>query len=272
MEFCILGPVEVYSDGVEIHLGGPRMAFLLAALALHPNQAVPVARLVEEVWGDGTPRAANATLYSYVCKLRARLASVGPDGERRILTDTCGYRLRVEPGELDAEIFRTYVERSREAYRLGLMSKSRLELTAGLNLWRDNALPGAPGRIAQSHAMGLDEARISAIEDRFDTDLLNGSHAETVPELRAMVHRYPLRERLARQLMLALYRCGQQAEALELYRKIRFRMIDQLGIEPGEDLQAMHQRILNHDTRLIGVPKEATVTMADRSQVRAYSW
>ncbi|NRN71351.1 DNA-binding transcriptional activator of the SARP family [Kibdelosporangium sp. 4NS15] len=233
-----------------VQVGGPRMRALLAALVLRANQPVPVKHLVNAAWEGDTPLTSAATVHSYVCRLRARLASAGPDGENRILTDATGYRLRVEPGESDVELFRERIDRSHTLLNDSCPADAGTELSAALALWRGPALTDVPGRFAQLEAVSLNEARLAAQQESMEIDLSFGRHTQVIPELQAMFLRYPQRERLAALLMRALYRGGQQAEALQVYRTARQALVEELAIEPGPELKAVHQKILNHDVEL----------------------
>jgi DNA-binding SARP family transcriptional activator len=250
MYFRILGPFEVESSGRRIHLGGPRAKAVLVSLVLHANQPVTAKLLVDAVWGGDVAPPTSATVHSYVCRLRARLISVGLDGMDRIITEPTGYRLRLEPGESDIEQFRNLVERGREAAMLGLFGDAGKRFSEADALWRGVALSDIPGKSARAESVSLNEARLIAVEERFDVEIAVGQHARVIPDLRSMVFKYPLRERLAGQLMRALYRCGQQGEALQVYRTTRQALVDELAIEPGPELQRMHQMVLSHDTGL----------------------
>src|SRR5215212_7451321 len=243
MEFGILGPLEVRADGRTVALGGARPRAVFAVLALHPNQPVSAERLAVALWGEDVPPSAVKTVQVYVARLRKAL------GDRDVLVTTpAGYRLRVLPGELDAERFERRVADGRDALAAGRAEHAAAELREALELWRGAPLadlasaPFAPAEVAR-----LEEQHLAAVELRVEADLAAGDHAELIAELQQLTSRHPWRERLHAQLMLALYRSGRQADALEAYRHAREVLVEQLGIEPGADLHDLHEAILAHD-------------------------
>jgi predicted ATPase/DNA-binding SARP family transcriptional activator len=250
MEFGILGPLEVRADGRALELGGPKPRALLAMLALHPNQPVSAERVAVALWGEDTPPRAVKTVQVYVARLRKALGD--PDV---LVTTPAGYRLRVRPGELDAERFESLVADGREALAAGRGDDAAVALRAALELWRGAPLaelasaPFAPAEIAR-----LEEQHRAAVELRVEADLTAGRHAELVGELQQLTSQHPWRERLHAQLMLALYRSGRQADALEAYRRAREVLVEQLGIEPGAELHDLHEAILAHDPALDAPP------------------
>ena len=232
MEFRILGPLEVVADdGRAVVLAAPKVRALLVLLLLSRNRVVPSDVLVDELWDEQPPATAAKTLQVYVSQLRKAL---GPD---RVETAHGGYRLRVEAGEVDADTFEQLVadKRPRDA----------------LALWRGPALVDVRGEhFARAAAERLEEARLAAIENRIDAELDAGRHSALVGELEQLAEEQPLRERLRAQLMLALYRSGRQAEALEVYRRTRERLAQELGLEPGVELRELEQAILRQDPAL----------------------
>jgi len=232
VEFRILGPLEVVGDdGRTISLPAPKVRALLALLLLNRNRVVPSDVLIDELWDEQPPATAAKTLQVYVSQLRKAL------GADRVETAHGGYRLRVDAGEVDVDSFEQLVAdgRPRDA----------------LALWRGPALVDVRGEhFARAAAERLEEARLAAIEGRIDAELDAGRHAALVGELEQLAEEQPLRERLRAQLMLALYRSGRQAEALEVYRRTRERLADELGLEPGEELRELEQAILRQDPAL----------------------
>jgi DNA-binding SARP family transcriptional activator/DNA-binding CsgD family transcriptional regulator len=234
MEFRILGPLEVARDGEPVPLGGAKQRALLALLLLSRNEIVPVDRLIEELWHGEPPGTARKAIQVHVSTLRKAL------GEDRIATQSPGYRLRVREGELDLDRFEALRARGGAA-----------SLREALDLWRGTPLadfayePFARGEIGR-----LEELRVGTLEQRIDADLELGHHAELVPELERLVAAEPLRERPRAQLMLALYRCGRQADALEAYQAARRALLDELGLEPGRRLQELQSAILRQDPSL----------------------
>jgi DNA-binding SARP family transcriptional activator/tetratricopeptide (TPR) repeat protein len=230
VEFRILGLLEVVDDGRVLELGTRKQRALLMLLLLRHGELVPVDELIEDLWSD-PPRTAETTLRAYVSRLRAII------GADRLQSGPRGYRLRVDPGELDAERFEDMVSagQSEEA----------------LALWRGPALADvAYESFAQAEIARLEELRVAAVEDRVEHDLARGRHGQLVAELEWLVSRHPLHERLRAQLMLALYRSGRQAEALEVYNEGRRLLTDELGLEPGAELAELQRAILQHDPRL----------------------
>ena len=246
LEFGILGPLEVRADGRPVQLGGARPRAVFAVLALHANQAVSAERFAVALWGEDVPPSAIKTVQVYVARLRKAL-----DDPDVLVTTPAGYRLRVRPGELDAERFERRVADGRDALAAGRAEHAAAELREALELWRGPPLaelasaPFAPAEIAR-----LEEQHLAALEVRIDADLAAGRHAELVGELQQLTGQHPWRERLHAQLMLALYRSGRQADALEAYRHAREVLVEQLGIEPGAELHDLHEAILAHDPAL----------------------
>ncbi|MCE7005282.1 tetratricopeptide repeat protein [Kibdelosporangium philippinense] len=245
MEFRILGPPEIQGPDGLAQPRGDRQHVLLSALLLQADRVVPVDQLIDAIWGDDPPATGPGALYTLVSRLRRVLDAAGA-GERLISLPS-GYRLHVEPGELDLARFRAHVERGRAADQPATAAQ---ELHAGLKLWRGRVLDGVPGAFAEANATRLHQEHLAAVEDRIGADLAMGTHAELVPELGALIAEHPLREGLRGQLMLALFRAGQQADALLAFQDARRTLIDSLGIEPGQDLQDLHQRILLGDPSL----------------------
>jgi predicted ATPase/DNA-binding SARP family transcriptional activator len=246
MQFGILGPLEVCADGRAVKLGGPKPRALLALLALHANQPVTAEGVAVALWGEDTPPRAIKTVQVYVARLRRALGD--PDV---LVTMPGGYCLRVRPGELDAERFERQVADGRRALAAGRGEEAAAELREALGLWRGPPLaefawaPFAAGEIER-----LEELYLTTVEMRVEADLAAGRQAELVAELLQLATLHPWRERLHGQLMLALYRSGRQADALEAYRHAREILTDQLGIEPGAELHDLHQAMLGHDPAL----------------------
>ncbi len=245
MEFRLLGPLEVIGDdGLPVPLGGPRPRALLAQLLLEPNVPVSTDRLIDGIWGESPPASAQNALQVHVHALRNSL------GADRIVTRAPGYLARIEPGELDVEHFERLAGAGAEA---GVD-----DVREALALWRGPALADLANEpFAQTAAVRLDETRLAVLETRIDLDLAAGRHAALVGELEALVASHPHRERLRGQLILALYRAGRQADALDAYRDAR-AALDELGLEPSPDLRALERRILEHDPTLAlqGPPSE----------------
>ena len=249
-EFQLLGPLEVVDGDRPLFLGGGKQRALLVVLILHANEVVAVDKLVDELWGEQTPPSATKIVQNYVSKLRHAL----DNGRPLLHTRAPGYVLELEPGQLDVDRFESLLAEGRRALELGDAAKAAGTLREALDVWRGPPLADFTYEsFAQAEIARLEERRLLALEDRIEADLALGRQADLVPELEACVARYPLRERLRGQLMLALYRSGRQAEALRVYADTRRVLVDELGIEPGEDLRRLEQRILRQDTAL-GVP------------------
>ena len=246
MDYRILGSFEVRAGGRLVGLGGEKPRALLAVLLLHRNEVVSADRLIDDLWGESPPETALRTLRAYVSRLRKALARNGrlcvprnpnaaPDVERGVLlTRGRGYLLRVAPGELDLERFRELAERGRDALAAGNTEEAATVLSEALEIWRGPPLADfAYEPFAQAVIARLEELGLAAVEDRVDADLALGRARELVGELRDLVAGHPLRERLRGQLMLALYRSGRQAEALEAYQEFRRTLSEELGLEHG---------------------------------------
>jgi DNA-binding SARP family transcriptional activator len=239
LEFCILGALEVRVDDEPVALGGKRQRAVLAALLMQARRVVPTDRLVADLWGAEPPKTAATSLHNLVSQLRRLL---GPDV---LVTQAPGYRLDVSSEQIDAYRF----ERSLRDARHFPPEERRELLANALALWRGPPLAEfAFDDFAQPEIRRLDELRLVALGDRIDADLELGRHGEVVGELEALVGAHPLRETFRRQLMLALYRSGRQAEALEAYQNARSRFVDDLGIEPGPELRKLQAEILRHDS------------------------
>ncbi len=239
MEFRILGSLEVEHEGELLKLGSAKQRAVLALLLLHANDVVPRERLIDELWGGEPPETARTALQVYVSQLRKAL------GRDVIVTKAPGYLIRVGPEELDLERFESLVD---DAGGEDAAGAAKL-LRDALRLWRGPALEELDP-VARSERARLDEQRLSALEQRIEAELALGRHSELVPELEGLVRSHPLRDRLRGQLMLALYRSGRQADALEVYRSARRQLDEELGLEPGEDLKRLERAILEQDPSL----------------------
>jgi DNA-binding SARP family transcriptional activator len=247
VNFRILGPLEVSSEGRPVVLGGPKQKALLCLLLLHANEVVSRDRLVDEVWAGTPPERAQKTLQVYVARLRKAL------GGEALKTRTPGYVLRVEEAALDLGRFERLVAQGKHALAAGEPVRAAVSFRAALAVWRGPALADFVYEpFAQAEIARLEELRLSCIEDRIEADLAVGRHADLVGELEALTGCHPSRERLRAQLMLALYRAGRQAEALDVYRATRRLLAEELGIEPGVDLRSLQRAILNQDRGSLG--------------------
>jgi predicted ATPase/DNA-binding SARP family transcriptional activator len=245
MEYRILGSLEAWNGGRELSLGGLKPRALLALLLLHANELVPADRLIDELWGEDSPEDAPAALRVNVSRLRKALP------RDVLMTRSPGYVLRVEPDTLDLHRFERLVDEGRSLLARGSGGDASDRIREALSLWRGPALADfAYESFAQAAIARLEEIRLAALELRIDADLVVGRHDELVTELEALVAEHPLRERLRSLHILALYRSGRQAEALEAYRRVRSLLVTELGLEPGPELQQLERRILSHDPAL----------------------
>jgi DNA-binding SARP family transcriptional activator len=259
MEFRLLGPLDVVEGDRPLALGGAKQRALLAVLLLHANEVVSSDRLIAELWGERPPATAAKSVQTYVSRLRKEL------GDRRLATRPPGYVLHVDPAESDLARFERLLAEARRAEPAGAAEKLRRALA----LWRGPPLADlAYEPFAQTEIARLEELRLAALEARFDADLAAGRHAELVPELEASIATHPLREHLRAQLMLALYRSGRQAEALQAYRAARRELADELGLEPGDELRRLEQAILTHDASL-EPPEQPAVRPVDAAADRS---
>ena len=231
MDFRILGPLEVASDGRPLAVSGVKQRALLTLLLLEANRVVPRDVLVDALWDDDPPATVHKALQVYVSQLRAQV------GRDRLETQAPGYRLRVEPGELDVDRF--------------VQLRAAGKADAALAMWRGPPLAEfARHAFARPEIARLEELRLGCLEERAERRLARGRHAELAPELEALVEQHPLRERLRALQMLCLYRCGRQADALESFLAARRALVEELGIEPSQALRDLHQAILEHDPQL----------------------
>jgi predicted ATPase/DNA-binding SARP family transcriptional activator len=250
MQFRILGPLEVAEGDCLVSLAGAQRA-LLALLLLSANEVVSADRLIDELWGEDVPESGRAALQVRVSQLRKAL---GADGER-IATRAPGYLLRVDRDEFDLYGFEQLMS---EADRAG-PAEAAAKLRQALDLWRGAPLDDlAYASFAQPAIRRLEELRLTAFEKRIEADLELGRDADLIAELETLVEAYPLREHLHAQLMLALYRCGRQADALAAYQRARRILVDQLGIEPSAPLRELEQAILRQEASLDLVATNAT--------------
>ncbi|MEV6000301.1 BTAD domain-containing putative transcriptional regulator [Streptomyces griseomycini] len=242
----MLGPLEVWAGGERVRLGGTIQERVLATLLLDPGRVVPVARLVEAAWGETPPATASHQVRKAVADLRRRLAS----GGEVISTDGPGYRVLTSAGSLDLLDFDARIQAADQAVAEGRSGDACSALQSALDLWQGPVLAGAGGPVVDRAATALEERRLAAVEQLNDLRLGLGASGELVADLRALVDAHPLREKLRGQLMLALYRSGRQADALEEYAKVRELLVEELGVDPGPHLVKLHEGILRESTEL----------------------
>jgi DNA-binding SARP family transcriptional activator len=244
-EFRLLGPLEVVVEGTRVRLDAAKPRALLALLLLNRNRVVATDRLVEELWGEAAPTRATKTLQVYVSQLRKVL------GADRLVTRPPGYELRVEDGELDLDRFERLAAEARDRLAARDPAEAQRLLEEALALWRGPALREFRTEpFADAAASRLDELWLGAQEDALEAEVELGRHVDALPELEALVKEHPLRERPRELLMVALYRSGRQADALDLYRRTRELYVEELGIEPGPALQELERAVLRQDPAL----------------------
>ena len=253
IQIGVLGPLAAWRAGVALPLGGSKQRALLALLAREHGRSVPTDALIEALWPEKPPGRPQTAIQGYVSHLRKVL------GQETIVTDAGGYRLDVSAEALDSAEFERLLAVAPKLTPLNRAAK----LAAALALWRGPALAEFTYESwAQPEIARLEELRLAALEARLEADLECGRDTELVGELEAIVKEHPLRERFRGQLMLALYRAGRQADALDAYVAARTALVDELGIDPGSELQDLHRSILNQDPDLAAaVPVEPTVRL-----------
>ncbi|MEU1723757.1 BTAD domain-containing putative transcriptional regulator [Nonomuraea sp. NPDC005692] len=257
--FAVLGPVRAWREGQELDLGTPLQRSILGMLLLREGRAVTPAEMIDAVWGEDAPPRALGALRTYVSRLRTVLEPDRPARSRPELLTSIGrgYALRLPDDALDLTRFERGIAEAEAARKSGRLSAAAEGMRAALTLFEGEPLAGAVGPYAEHQRDRLAERRVSVIETLMDLDLELGEHAAVVSELIALTAEHPLRERLRAQLMLAYYRCGRQGDALNVFTETREALIDELGIEPGSELTALHQRILAADPALTHVPPPA---------------
>jgi YVTN family beta-propeller protein len=265
LDYRILGPLEVSAGGRVIEIGGPKVRALLAILLLRANQSVPRDVLIHELWGGRPPAGARGSLEVYVSRLRKALGAAA-DGPV-VMTRPGAYCLQVADGQLDVRRFERLVQAGRTALAENAPGPAQASLRAALGLWRGSPLADLCYEpFAQVEIGRLEELRLGAVEDCIEADLALGRHADAVSELGALVAAHPLRERLYQLLMIALYRCGRQSEALAVYQSARRVLVDELGIEPSPALQRIERAVLEQDASLDPPPRAAPALSAAQAR------
>jgi len=277
VEYRILGPLEVVDDdGCATPIGTAKEQTLLGVLLLNANRIVPRERLIDELWGERPPATAAKAVQVYVSQLRKRLA----EDRSSIATRADGYVLELAPEQLDAAQFERRLDEARAEAAAGATDEAARLLGAAIALWRGRALAGVTFEsYASADVERLEDLRLVAVMERIDCELELGRHERVVGELERLVAQHPLKERLRAQLMLALYRSGRQADALEAYRNARATLVERLGIEPGDELRALERAVLAHepslvrrlaiqvDTPIPGLPAPATALIGRKQEL-----
>jgi DNA-binding SARP family transcriptional activator len=260
----VLGPVTAWRDEREVTAGQPRQLAVLGVLAMRANRVVSRGELVDAVWGEQPPASAEGGIYTYIAGLRRVLEPDrplrAPDRTRRaaasvLVTAGGGYMLRLAHGSLDADCFEQLLGQVRALRGQGDLAGAARAVDEALALWRGPAFAGVPGPFAEAERQRLGQLRTAAAEERADLLLAQGRPTEAVAELTVLAAEYPLRERARGLLMIGLYRCGRQADALQVFRDVRDRLADELGIDPSAELTHIHQQVLATDPALEGPPE-----------------
>ncbi|MYT76215.1 DNA-binding transcriptional activator of the SARP family [Streptomyces sp. MnatMP-M77] len=254
----MLGPMQLVDNGRTVGLGGMKQRATLGFLLLRANEVVATSHLLNVLWGvDGTPTTARKILQNAVHGLRGVLSATGtahgpaPGPTPELLTQPPGYMMRVDPEQVDLYLFHRWAGQGRERLARGDADGASVLLSDALALWRGPVLADlVEAGIRWPELAAVRSARLDAMEDYFDAQLARGRHQAILPELEEMVRADPLRERCCGQLVLALYRCGRQADALDAYKRVRAALVENLGLEPGRGLQQLQQAILAQDPAL----------------------
>jgi len=258
----LLGPVEAWVDGRPVALGGQRPRALFAVLALMGGRVVTVDRLIDELWGEEPPARARDSLQMHISRLRKGLAEAGADGGR-LVSHAGGYWLELVPGECDVDRWQRALDRARRARADGELRVARDGVEDALGVWRGQPLGGVSTHsLLDSERARLEEERLAAVIEGIELDLELGRQGELLGQLEALVIAHPFAERLVELQMLALYRCGRQADALAAFQGARRRFVDELGIEPSQPLRDLHENILRHADTLGAEPGPAPPSVA----------
>jgi DNA-binding SARP family transcriptional activator len=251
MKFSVLGSIEVTAAGAQLELGGVKQRAILAYLVLHANKVVPTSQILNAMWDGVPPPTARKMVQNAVSGIRRVLSGHGGLGGPVLRTHQPGYQLRMNTDDIDLYQFRRLAREGRAAIADGVPSHGVELLRDALALWRGRALVDlVEAGISWSELAAIEDERLSTVEDRLAAELDCGRHREITPELEVLTATEPLRERLCQHFMLALYRSGRQADALRVYRRTREALVDSLGLEPGRELRALQQRILEHDVTI----------------------
>jgi DNA-binding SARP family transcriptional activator len=251
IQFKILGPLEVTSGDVVRTPTPPKVRRVLALLLLRANQVVSVDALIEELWGEEPPRSAVTTAQTYIYQLRRAFGrrEVTPGRPDWLITTAPGYLMYVNPEQVDAHAFQTLSWQGSQLLDGGRVADAAVVLRKALDLWRGPALANVlTGRLLESHAVHLEEARLRTLELRIMADAELGRHHELIGELRSLVAAHPLNEWFHGQLIAALSQSGRRSEALQAYQNLRRTLNDQLGLDPQPELQRLQRDVLTYDS------------------------
>jgi DNA-binding SARP family transcriptional activator len=262
----MLGPLLVYDGASWSAIRAAQQRLVAAVLLMEAGRAVPVDRLVDELWGERPPPSAAATVRGYVMRLRRLL---GGDPGSPLVTRGRDYELVVADGDVDARVFSGLVTSARHALADGQPAAAAAKLSQGLALWRGPALanvPASPAVTAEAERLG--QLRLAAVEDWLGVQLELGRHAEVVDQAQRLVGEHPLRERLWARLMLAQYRCGRRAEALNAYQRARRVLVEELGLEPGPEQRELQRLILAGQPELLAPAHQGAAAVAARHRLQ----
>jgi len=263
MSFGVLGPLLVELDGNPVRVGGVKPRLVLAMLLVNAGRIVSVDRLIDALWDDEPPEGAVNTLQAHVSHLRRVLA----DGDVALVTRPPGYQLRLGPDQVDLLRFEDLVNQARELSGSGTAARAAGVIRAALDLWRGSALEDlGTGAFAQNARTFLEERRLAATDDLLQLQMRLRNYGEVAQLCSELLKEHPLREAWWEVLMVALYRSGRPAEALDRYRQCREMLLDELGVEPMPRLQELQQQILSHDDRLAPGPVSASLVLPTRDR------
>jgi DNA-binding SARP family transcriptional activator len=273
MDFSVLGPMEVTAGSSDVTPTAPKLRQVLAILLLRRNGLVQTGEFIDELWGQHPPRSAMSTLQTYVYKLRRQLFERPGDDDERLTTKPSGYILRIGSNDLDLGRFEARAEEGYLALESGEPQRAAMLLSSALSLWRGPALADVvTGDLLGAYATRLEESRMRALEQRMEADLRLSRHRWVIGELRMLTTTYPLHEGFHAKLMLAMYRSGRRYEALNVYRRLREVLIEELGLEPSPELARLHQALLSSDPSLDSTGqqprREAAAVSGPRTAVR----
>lgn len=256
VEIQVLGPLSAEVNGGTVVPTAAKPRQILSLLALYPGRVMPVSMLMEEIWGTQPPQSALTTLQTYILQLRRHLGTaMGPDAlgtaKDVLATRHGGYLLQIPPESVDIYQYEQLIAQGRAAFEGGEDQVAADCFRRALDLWRGPALVDVRvGPILEIEVLRLEESRLGTIERRIDVDLRLGRHAELISELTELTARYPQHEGLHSQAMVALYRSGRQGAALDVYRRLRARLVEELGVEPSPQVRRLHQAMLSVDPQL----------------------
>ncbi len=271
MDIDVLGPLVARQGGTSVVPTAAKPRKVLAMLTVHADQVVPMASLFEELWGEDIPRSANTTVQTYILHLRNLISAalqVSPvdgsvDPKRVLVTYPGGYLLDTMGGQVDVREFDRLAALGHRAREMGDYEAASRSFTEALAIWRGRVLVDVQtGALLEVEVHRLEEARLNVLDRRIDADLRLGRHHELLGELAGLVGRYRTHEGLHAHLMLALYRSGRRGEAIDVYRRMRTGLVNELGLEPSPSLRRLQHAILMSDRRLAEVGNEAAMERA----------